>query len=128
MSFAIRVAIARPTLLPICDMVLKTPPAKPCVLAGNSDVMSKFEIVNNAPSAIGFKEIAGNVQAQYEDLEFEVVTKTGAMQEAMIAMSAIQSARTRDTINPIKILINTPAKGAGRKRRAACRALRPCAF
>ena len=49
---------ARPTLLPICATVLKTPPARACVLSGKASVMIKLDAVNktSGPRASGFYE------------------------------------------------------------------------
>lgn len=61
---AIKIASVIPTALPSCAIVLKTPPAKACISAGNEDVISKFEIVNEASAPIGFKNTAGNAASQ----------------------------------------------------------------
>lgn len=61
---AIKIASFIPTALPSYAIVLNTPPAKACVSAGNEDVISRFEIVNDASAPIGFRNRAGKATPQ----------------------------------------------------------------
>ena len=62
-SLATSVVRASPTLLPIWEMVWKTPPARPCVFTGSMEVISKLEMVKTSSAAMGFSTIAGKANA-----------------------------------------------------------------
>ena len=49
---------ASPTDLPIWLTVLKTPPARACVLPGKTDVMSRLETVKRLSAPVGLKTLA----------------------------------------------------------------------
>lgn len=48
----------QPSNLRTCETVLKTPPAKAWVLFGKTEVMTRFEMVNNASAPVGLKMFA----------------------------------------------------------------------
>lgn len=67
----------RPTLLPTCATVLKTPPAKACVLSGNEDVIMRLETVKNMSGPMAFKATAGKLYSRYEARTFIIVARCG---------------------------------------------------
>jgi len=111
---AITAEVAKPTLLPICDTVLNTPPASAWVLAGKIDVITRLDIVYWMSAPIGLRARAGNSYAQYEAVGFRTAMIKGEMQEIIVPIVTNRSARTRSTIRPITTLVNAPVTGAGR--------------
>lgn len=88
--FAIRAANAKPMLFPICDMVLNTPPANPCVVAGNLEVMRRLDTMKSASSPIGMSEMAGKAHTQYDQRGFTIAMRSGERQEKTEVTMTIQ--------------------------------------
>ena len=94
-SFAISVASANPTLLPTCEIVLKTPPASPCVFFENEAEIRRFETVKSPSAPMGLKRRAGKAQAQYDHLGFTSAISTGETHDMIVETMTMTSARTR---------------------------------
>ncbi|KAL8802712.1 MAG: hypothetical protein Q9200_006491 [Gallowayella weberi] len=90
MSLATRVVRANPTLLPICDVVWKTPPARPWVFIGNLEVMRRLDMVNIASAPMGFRRIAGKANAQYVAVGCIRAINSGEDQDKMRLRMTIQ--------------------------------------
>ena len=70
--------IASPTLLPILLIVLKTPPARPCVCGGKMEVISKLEIVKRVSAQIGVRHVAKKAHVQYDNSSLTSAISRGA--------------------------------------------------
>ena len=91
---AMTAPVAKPTLFPICAIVLNTPPARAWVLVGNTEVMTKFDTVNNASAPAGLRNTDGKAHAQYVHSGWMIHMSRPAVDDKHRPTRTAQSART----------------------------------
>lgn len=111
---AITALVASPTLLPICAIVLNTPPARACVLGGKTDVMTRFDTVNSASAPAGLKKTARNAHLQYIHSGWMIHMRRLATEVMHRPMVIAQFALTLCATKPMMMFESAPLTGAGR--------------
>ena len=125
-ELAITALTAKPTLVPIWAKVLKTPPASPCVFAGKTEVITRFEMVNRVSAQMGVRRVTQNAMYQYG----HVLSINAISNELrLVSPTVIEMSRFAETVGtsrPVTILVTAPEKTIGRNRMLVWMADSPC--
>lgn len=104
---------------PNCEAVLKTAPARACVLSGNTSEMMMRPTVKRISVLTGLKICAMNALPQYGQLGRAKAMSSGAMAAARDETVTVQRAETLSTTRPVVKLRMTPTTRLGRICRPA---------
>ncbi len=125
-ELAMTALTANPTLVPIWAKVLKTPPAKPCVFAGKTDVITRFEIVKSVSAPMGVRIVTRNAMYQYgQDLSISAISN-GLRLVKPTVREISRFAETDGTSSPVTMFVTVPEKTIGKNRRLVWMADSPC--
>lgn len=120
----IRATRASPNDFPIWDMVLNTPPARPCISAGKTDAMTMFETVKSESAPMELRNMLVKGHAQYVQTGLTSAMRSGERQDRTVVMLTMESARMRWRTSPVAMLLSVPEMGVGRKRHPVSEAVR----
>lgn len=110
----IKDVVVNPTDVPSCASVLKTAPAKACVLVGNTSEMIRIPIVNSTSTDSGDSSCAKKASYQYGQLGLIVAMRAGAIAHRPDVIKTACIAGILSIKNPVVKFVTIPRIMFGR--------------